>query len=100
MTDTLIEALELLSRHREDLQTLVVLHAAVFGSVARGEASEESDVDILVELDPARPLDLFDYARVRLFVEELFGGKADVVNRRAIKPPLRDPILRDAIEAF
>jgi hypothetical protein len=82
------------------MRHLGVAHAAVFGSVARGEARADSDVDVLVELDEAQALGLFQYARLRLYVEGLFGGSGDVVNRRTLKPMLRENILRDAVTAF
>jgi len=75
-------------------------HAAVFGSVARGESGADSDIDVLVDLDPRQPMGLFEYARVRLYISELFGGSADVVNRKTLKPLLKDAILRDAVNAF
>jgi len=77
-----------------------VSHAAVFGSVARGEARADSDIDVLVELDRERPLGIFEYARLKLFINELLDGASDVVNRRTLKPLLRDNILRDAVHAF
>jgi len=76
-----------------------VEHAAVFGSVARGDARMDSDVDVLVELDSQRPMGLFEYARVKLYIGELIEG-ADVVNRKTLKPLLRDAILQDAVNAF
>jgi len=77
-----------------------VSHAAVFGSVARGEAIADSDIDVLVDLDEARSMGIFEYARLKLSINELLDGAGDVVNRRTLKPLLRDNILRDAIHAF
>jgi predicted nucleotidyltransferase len=77
-----------------------VLHAAVFGSVARGEASASSDVDVLVDLDEDRTIGIFEYARLKLYINELLHGAGDVVNRRTLKPMLRASILQDAIDAF
>jgi predicted nucleotidyltransferase len=92
--------LQTLRAHRGDLQALGVSHAAVFGSVARGEARADSDIDVLVDLDRERPIGVFEYARLKLYIGDLFGNAADVVNRRTLKPLLRDSILRDAIDAF
>jgi uncharacterized protein len=47
------DAIEVLRRHRDDLRARGVTHAALFGSVARGESGPGSDLDILIELDPA-----------------------------------------------
>jgi uncharacterized protein len=77
-----------------------VAHAAVFGSVARGEAGAESDIDVLVDLDEDRSMGVFEYARMKLYINELLKGPSDVVNRRTLKPLLRDNILHDAIHAF
>ena len=72
----------------------------MFGSVARGEASADSDIDVLVELDEDRSMGIFEYARLKLYINQLLDGAGDVVNRRTLKPLLRDNILRDAIHAF
>jgi predicted nucleotidyltransferase len=100
MTDTLDNVLDTLRTHESELRKLGVSHAAVFGSVARGEASADSDIDVLVELDQERSLGIFEYARLKLYINELLDGAGDVVSRRTLKPLLRDNILRDAIHAF
>jgi predicted nucleotidyltransferase len=100
MAVALQDALELLRSHETDLRSLGVAHAAVFGSVARGEARSGSDIDVLVELDEAHPIGVFEYARLKLSIGQLFDGTGDVVNRRTLKPLLRSNILHDAIDAF
>src|SRR5450759_585821 len=57
-------------------------------------------VDVLVELDEHRSMGIFEYARLKVSSNELLDGAGDVVNRRTLKPLLRDNILRDAIHAF
>jgi uncharacterized protein len=100
MTLDLNDVLQTLRAHEADLRRLGVSHAAVFGSVARGEAGPESDIDVLVELDENRPMGIFAYARLKLYVNEILGGAADVVNRRTLKPLLRAGVLHDEIHAF
>lgn len=100
MTAALSDALETLRTHENELRLLGVSHAAVFGSVARGEATAGSDIDVLVDLDQDRPMGIFEYARLKLYISELLDGAGDVVNRRTLKPLLRDHILHDAIHAF
>ena len=67
----------------------------VFGSLARGTAREDSDIDVLVDfVGPAR----FDaYMDLKLYLEELLQRPVDLVTRRALKPRLRDPIEREAL---
>ena len=100
MTAALVETIETLRAHESELRSLGVSHAAVFGSVARGENHADSDVDVLVELDESRPIGIFQYARLKLYIAEILPGTADVVNRRTLKPLLREGILRDAVHAF
>ena len=92
--------LETLRAHETDLRRLGVAHAAVFGSVARGEAGAESDIDVLVDLDENRPMGIFEYARMKLYINELLEGPSDVVNRRTLKPLLRANVLHDTVHAF
>jgi predicted nucleotidyltransferase len=99
MSAELSHALEVLRTHEPELRRMGVKHVAVFGSVARGEARAESDIDVLVDLDPETPIGLFEYAGLRLHISHLLG-KADVANRKTLKPLLRDSILRDAVNAF
>jgi hypothetical protein len=100
MTGALDTVLGVLRAHEDELRRFGVSHASVFGSVARGEARAGSDVDVLVELDQDRPMGIFDYARLKLYINEILNGAGDVVNRRTLKPLLRDSILRDAVDAF
>lgn len=100
MAGSLIGILEILKEHEVELRKLGVLHASVFGSVARGETHAKSDIDVLIDLDPERPIGVFGYARLKLCIDELLGGSSDVVNSRKLKPLLRYEILRESVNAF
>jgi predicted nucleotidyltransferase len=100
VTGSLDDVLHTLRSHGEELRRIGVAHAAVFGSVARGDARTGSDIDVLVELDDGHPMGIFEYARLKLHINEILQGVGDVVNRRTLKPLLRDNILRDAVRAF
>ncbi|MGO9024091.1 MAG: nucleotidyltransferase family protein [Beijerinckiaceae bacterium] len=94
---------EIIERLREceaDLRAHGVTHAALFGSVARDEQRPDSDIDILVDLDPAIVATMFDYAGLKDYVASLFQGSVDVVDREALKPRLRPHAIADAIYAF
>lgn len=77
-----------------------VAHAALFGSVARGEAGPDSDIDIMVEIDPAAHVDLWDYVGITHFIGDLFPVKVDVSERQTLKEFVRPNAERDAIHAF
>jgi predicted nucleotidyltransferase len=94
------QALEILMQHQEALRALGVRHAALFGSVARGEQTAQSDVDVLVELDPDLQIGLFEYVGLTDHIAELFAGRAHVADRDGLKPYLRDSVINDAIYAF
>ena len=89
-----------LCAHERELHRRGVRRAALFGSVARGSGTPASDIDILIELDPDAPIDLFAYAGLKNYIADLFAGPVDVVDRDALKPYLRRPALADAIYAF
>ena len=70
-------------------------HVRVFGSVARGEDSDESDVDFLVALSPGRSL--LDLTRLELQLEALIGRRVDVVTEESLNEPVRSTALRQAV---
>jgi hypothetical protein len=94
------EVLATLRSHESALRARGVGHAALFGSVARGEDRADSDLDILVEFDPAAHVTVFDYVGVREYLRELFAQRIDVIDREALKPRILAAAARDAVYAF
>ena len=68
------EILQMLKEREADLRAHGLTHAALFGSVARDEQRPDSDIDILVDLDPAVVATMFDYAGLKDYVASLFPG--------------------------
>lgn len=94
------EILDVLRRSEPELRAKGVRHAGLFGSTARGEAGPDSDIDIMIDLDPDAPLGVWDYAGIKLFIGDLFEGRVDVVNRSSLKPYVAKNAIGDVIEAF
>ena len=91
------EILQALGKHRLQLKQLGVASLAVFGSVARDEAAQDSDVEVLVEFD--QPVGLFEVVRLRLRLEEILDRPVDLVTRDALRPSMREQILGEAVYA-
>ncbi len=68
----------------------------VFGSVARGESDEQSDVDFLVDLEPGRSL--FDLGGLLIALERLLGRPVDVVTEKGLRPRIREQVRASAVE--
>ncbi len=83
-----------------ELRKRGIRHAALFGSVARGEERPDSDIDILVEFKPGEEGSIYDYVRLKEYVAGLFEEPVDVIDRDALKPHLRAPASRDTVYAF
>jgi predicted nucleotidyltransferase len=94
------EVLRKLKEAEADLRAQGVAHAALFGSVARGEDRPDSDIDIMIEIAPDSRMDLFRYVGIVQYVEELFPVPVDVANREGLKPFVRPSAERDAVYAF
>ena len=89
-----------LCEHREGVIALLANHGMtnvrVFGSTARGDDDLDSDIDLLVTVNPAPSL--FGLARAELDVADLLGASVDLVPDRALRPDLRASIMMEAVE--
>ncbi len=90
---------QLLREKREEILRIAAKYGArnvrVFGSFARGEADEKSDIDFLVEMEPGRSL--FDVGGLQYELQQLLGRPVDVVTARGLKARIRDRVLREAV---
>lgn len=90
------EVLKVLSEHRDELhRQFGAKSLALFGSVARDEATETSDVDLLVEFD--RPTGLFGLIQLQQRLETMLGCKVDVGTAAGLRPRIRERVLREAL---
>lgn len=94
---------EIIARLREneaELRARGVAHAALFGSRARDDYRPHSDTDIMIDIDPAARIGVYEYVELKEYIASLFDGPVDVVNRDVLKPYLRRAAIADAIYAF
>jgi len=89
-----------LKSHELELRRRGVLHAALFGSVARGDNHAGSDIDIMIEVDPKARITLFGYVGLKEYISGLFTLPVDVVDRHGLKPYVRPPAEDDSVYAF
>jgi predicted nucleotidyltransferase len=87
--------LSTIQEHRETLNKLGVQSLALFGSVARDKATEDSDLDFLVEFEAEITFDL--YMDLKFFLEDLFDKKVDLVIKNDLKPQIRENVITQAI---
>ncbi|MGA7732450.1 MAG: nucleotidyltransferase family protein [Chloroflexia bacterium] len=94
-----MDTAERVKNNRTEILRLAREHGArnvrLFGSIARGDATPESDVDILVELEPGR--NLLDLSGLLLDLQDLLGCKVDVVTEKALHWYIRDKVLQEAV---
>ena len=94
------DALATLRRNESALRARGVRRAAVFGSVARSENRPDSDLDIMIEIDPAAHISVFGYVGLKEYIAGLFDAPVDVVSREGLKAHLRPVATADMIYAF
>jgi predicted nucleotidyltransferase len=96
------DAINLLRQHATDLHKLGVAHACLFGSVARDEADDDSDVDVFITPSTER-FSLINLVRVRRFLGGIFGCSVDVFTRGGLNnalPSIRNRINTEIVDAF
>ena len=94
------EIIDRLREHEADLRSRGVLHVALFGSRARGENRPNSDMDIMIDIDPDADMSVYDYVGLKNYIASLFSGPVDVVDREGLKPHIRPPAESEAVYAF
>ncbi len=97
--DDILSDQEFLGPRRSDILRVATTHGArrvrVFGSVVQGDARSDSDLDLLVDLEPGRGL--LDLVAIKQDLEDLLGRPVDVVTEAAISPYIRADVLREAV---
>lgn len=90
---------DVLKRHRAEVLRLAAHYGAtevrVFGSVARGDADEASDIDFVVRMNPGRSV--FDIGGLLMDLQDLLGRRVDVVTEKGLRPRIRERVLREAV---
>jgi predicted nucleotidyltransferase len=89
-----------LREHAPELRAAGVVHLRVFGSIARGEASPESDIDLLADFDKTRLLTLVTVGRLQSDLTDLLGANVDLSSEEWMKEPVRKQALREAVLVF
>ena len=94
------DIIAILRENEAPLRQRGVRHAALFGSCARGEQRPDSDVDIMIEVDPAARIGVYEYVAIKDYIAGLFDAHVDVVRRDRLMPYVGPAAARDAIYAF
>jgi hypothetical protein len=93
------DAIAILKQHETELRQLGVEHLYLFGSTARGEAREDSDVDLFFD-HPEGSLGLYQLMDVKDTAARILGRKTDIMTRRSLHPVLRERIEASALQVF
>jgi uncharacterized protein len=94
------QIIAMLRAHERELKEAGIVRVRVFGSVARGDATEASDVDVLAQFDDATPISLIGLVRIENQLSDLLGRKVDLVQERSLKPRIRANVEREAVLVF
>jgi len=86
--------------HAPELKSAGLVHLRLFGSVARGEATAQSDVDLLADFDASKRITLVTVGSLESRLADLLGAKVDLSSPEWMREPIRDRALREAVVAF
>jgi predicted nucleotidyltransferase len=92
--------LRILRDHERELKADGIVHLQVFGSVARGEESLHSDVDLMADFDSSKRLTLVVLGRLQSRLSELLGAEVDLSSSAWMKEPVRTKVMGEAVRAF
>jgi len=96
MKKSLDEIKEIIKKHKDELkEKYSVKEIGIFGSFARGEAKEDSDIDILVEFE--KPIGFFKFLELEEYLSNLIGREVDLVSKKALKPNIGKHILEEVV---
>jgi len=89
-----------LREHEPELKAAGILRLSLFGSVARGEATAESDVDLMADFDPAKHFSLLDMVRMENRLADILGVRVELTSVKALKERIRERVTQEAVLAF
>jgi predicted nucleotidyltransferase len=97
-----MNSVEILTRLRENEAALRARRqtCGLFGSRARGDNRPDSDIDLMIEVDPGHVIGVYEYVALKDYIAELFDGPVDVVSRDGLKPYVRPRAMADTVYAF
>lgn len=98
MTKQLKTYLDLINQNFEELKShFGVKKIAIFGSIARGESTKRSDIDIIVELN--KSVGFFAFIKLEEYLQQILGKKVDLATKESLKPAIKKTVLKEAIYA-
>ena len=94
------QVIAILREYEPKLKAAGITRLAVFGSVARGDSSSSSDVDLLADFDKTKPYTLLTVGRLESRLADLLGTRVDLSSPEWLKESIKTRVLREAVHAF
>jgi len=94
------QVVSILREHEPELKAAGIVHLRLFGSVARGDASPVSDIDLMADLDQTKSFTLVSVGRLEIRLRDILGVKVDLSSADWMREPVRTRAIREAVLAF